>query len=208
MGNKRKRASVRNAKKKKASRVPRTPSTPPLVRQLSDPPPLPRSKFQLLKAGPAKWVISGLTALGVAASIASAFPRFSVAPGAPLKPTDVLSTPFLVTYDGWLPLRNVTYWCSLEFVQFKEHIILEQLIVGTSDGPRSISSGEAQTASCNGRESALRPLFSGATVQSARVMIFVKYSPRLLPFWRLDVAFRFATVSQSDGALRFVRRLD
>jgi hypothetical protein len=208
MGKKHKRASVRNAKPKKAGPVPRTLGTLPSVRQPSGRPPRLPPRLQLWISRARKRVFPILSALGVVASIVAAFPRFSVAPGAPLKPTDVLSTPFLVTYDGWLPLRQVTYSCSLDFVESEGPNILGQSLIRTSEEPRSLYNGDAQTASCNGDESALSPALRLGRIRTARVAIIVEYSPILMPFFRRDQVFPFATVSQSDGILRFVRRLE
>jgi hypothetical protein len=208
MGKKRNRASVKRAKEKKAQRAPRIAGTLAATRQVPGPQLSPQSRLQVWKARAAKKAGLTLGLVAGAASILAVFPRFSVVPGAPLDPKDVLSTPFLVTYDGWMPLQKVTYLCSRDDVLFESRIFETQDTVQVSDAPRSLSPGDAQTASCNGEESALSPVMRMGKVRIARVAIIVRYSPLLLPFLRLHVAYPFATVSQSDGALRFVRRLD
>ncbi len=153
----------------------------------------------------AKALLPVLGAVAAAASIVAVLPKFSIASELPLNPNDILSTPFAVTYDGYVPVSNVKFSCALERIDYADSNQMAKSMVRSSDRPRSIHPGDTQTVSCYVSLPAMPAVVTESKVVYADITIWVSYSPALLPFVHLMQSFPFRTLRQSDGALRWVR---
>jgi hypothetical protein len=149
--------------------------------------------------------------LGVYASYVQLAPRISVSPSASLNPSDPFSTPFEVSNDGYLSIRDVQFLCRLTDVQAQppginlsfENIGVmgpDQFLGDKSQNIRDIGPGRQATTKCN-----LSPIFPVMPIDRADISITVSYKPDYLWSPRSE-DFRFVTVRSSDGQLRWVRQ--
>jgi hypothetical protein len=205
-GRGRNRARGRRAPHRRPNRSQRSPKLNLLKKPLSF---LPRVKRPALLL----WSLIGAIALifGVFVGYVQLAPRISVSASAPLNPSDPFSSPFVISNDGYLPIRNVQFLCRLSDVNAQppglnlsfENISVmgpDRFLGDKSQKIRDIDPGGQATTKCN-----LSPLFPVMPIENADIAITVVYQPA---FYRSQKVkdFRFITVSGSDGQLRWVRQ--
>jgi hypothetical protein len=59
-----------------------------------------------------RWLGVPIGVLGAIATVLYFYPQFSLSKELPLDPSQVFSTPFVLRYDGWVPLLDVTVICG------------------------------------------------------------------------------------------------
>jgi hypothetical protein len=197
-----KKKSVKQGQTKPAA-ARRIPDTQELPLQPPSPPQLPEPARRGWPGVGAKVLWTAFGVVAGLASIVAVFPRFSIAVDAPLDPADVLTTPFLVTYEGYFPVANVQYSCVRERVIWEGRIFSEGDTITTADRPRLVQPGDAQTISCHEGTFPTR----GRKIRLVDISIRVSYDPFLLPFIHRESVFLFHGTRQSDGGWRWFRQL-
>lgn len=130
--------------------------------------------------------------------------RPTVAFDLPLNPYNVMSTPVVLSNDGFLTLDEVQVATYVSDIHYRLSGVQQDV---SSEGYFPV--GELTR---DHKETV--PLYSyvGATIagrpdeiNSADVSLIVSYKLEYLPFIKREDAFRFITVRQSDGNLRFIQ---
>lgn len=164
---------------------------------------------------PAKlaWSAIGIVAVGfgIYVGYVQLSPRISVSASAALNPSDPFSTPFVISNDGYLPIRDVEFLCRLTDVNARppginlsfENISVQgpdQFLGDKNQQTRDIAAGGHATTKCN-----LSPLFPVMPIENADISITVIFRPA---FFRSQKAkyFRFVTARGSDGQLRWIQQ--
>jgi hypothetical protein len=190
--------------------------------------PKPKSKKEWTQLRKLMAAVLGLaTLLGVPAAVVAFWPRLTVEIGEPRQPSDPFSAPFTVANTGIMPLRKVSFNVGL----CKVFILtvgpngrpITFNIVGTPDQqaaattpPCSAPNGALLTSSewANHR---LAPderytgsladmhFLSGGQASEADITMVVTFQPWIIPKTAKS-EFRFVTVRQPDGTLRWVSR--
>lgn len=157
-------------------------------------------------------IISVLSDLG---GVLGLSPRFQVTAQAPLDPGNPLSTPFTISYDGLLPVRNVRVACLPNFTwnsQGKNGDASKRYWLNLTEArflPDStplpwVARGTEWTSGCVNREGPVlsfgRPMRT-ADGDVADLTVEVEYTAFFRPTRKL---FRFVSAGQSDGYLRLV----
>jgi hypothetical protein len=145
--------------------------------------------------------------VGAAAAILSFLPAFSVSKDEPLDPHDPFSVPFIIEYDGGIPVRDVFRACQLENVAYEAGNSVNASKT-TFAHFTSMWHGDGATVPC-------RNMFKfNQAITKADIYLQVEYRPMLLPSW-IDrwwrpwkKRFHYITARQSDGDLRWLRELN
>jgi hypothetical protein len=197
--------SKRRRGRERGQRTPhRAPARQPAAARASHPPTTEPSRIRLWAGRGAAWLGIAATVLGLAATVLSYFPKFSVAPEAPLNPDDPISSPFVVSYDGIVPLRNVRLHCIVDSLGIGTSLIAELTVdPDTRVVQPWMWPGDATATYCYGDDwgTYFRP---GSRVTRGTVNIHIMYSPALFPV-SLERVVRFRGVVQTDSSLRWVR---
>lgn len=135
--------------------------------------------------------------LGICVSLLSLSPNISVVPGQSFNPHDPLSTPFLITNDGLLPLHSVEIFWGSNFMR-NPNLSVESLSLGYASPPiKIIHRKEQKTFFCP-------PIFKWKVpINSADIIIRVLYRPDFL-FWRQEMDFRFVAARDISGTVRWL----
>ncbi len=146
-------------------------------------------------------ITAAATAIGLLIAIPSIQPRILVEPGEALNPTDAFSTPFIVTNDGQLALRDVSLRCNLRKVEAGgSQSGVENLSTATADPPtRQILPGERETYIC------FFPFQFPSPITDADISVTVRFRSQWLP-GRYERRFRFVTLPRSDDKLQWSPR--
>lgn len=169
-----------------------------------------RSRSQTTKVGrlwqsAKKRGLDALTIVGGIAALWSFFPAFSVSRDPPLNPSDVLSGLFLIRYESPIPVADVDPFCAINRFENAQR--------GRVTGGMSIHDpalhilimwqGDTITVPCSAVDT-----FIMGPLTTADITIQIQFRPILIPkFLHLRPSerdFRFVTVKQSDGSLRWV----
>ena len=159
------------------------------------------------------WIVAGASAL---ATVLSLLPRLSVTAESPLRPSDPLSAPFLLTNDGQAPVHDVSWTCILYHVEgtlptgpggSQVPSVVEGLALYPIEIEfHSIAPSETVTLACNS-VSLQGSAFPIQNITEALITLQVGYWPWLLPnwqiFWRIKAA-TFTVVRDPTGAYRWV----
>jgi hypothetical protein len=141
------------------------------------------------------WVAFGVAIIALIGLRAR--PTVSLEP--PLDPGNVLSTPVVISNDGILALGDVDIATFVSQVNYTSGSVeTGSVAVGYSPPNRTLETGEKETV-------AFRHFLdmTNAYVSYADVSLIVFFRPAYLPFISRKHSFRFKTVLQSDGTLRF-----
>lgn len=138
------------------------------------------------------------TIVGILASVVVFWPKVTIAPDAPLRAQDMLSTPFKVTNEEPLPIRDVRFLCQVDSFETTagQEILnnrLAQRQVASALGPGQSVSGWCRTGNIIG---------TAGRQQIVRLTIEVSYRPFGLPLTR-SVAAGFRTARGGDGLLHW-----
>ena len=143
-----------------------------------------------------------LTLVSVLLTALSYVPKPTVASSAALNPADPLSTPFVISNNGSLPMHDVSFRCVIRNLESESHgrFVAPAGAIPTDFVIRTMHSGESATVGCPFQWMKLTtPLAAGD------IEIVVVYRPDWWP-WRREKPFRFATARYSDGTLHWLPR--
>lgn len=163
------------------------------------------ARLWVSRGAKAVWSLVGV--VSVALSFVSLYPGFTVAVDAPLAPPDPLTAPFVVTYTGFLPLKNFRVSCSLNLVQYSNSItIAKSQYERPLGGSIVITSGESVSEMCSKE---MDGRFEMATFVNAKpifadIELDIEYSPVVMPWLDRHRRYPFWTACQSDGTLRWI----
>jgi hypothetical protein len=133
---------------------------------------------------------------GIDAYVAS---RISVSSSEALNPSDPFSTPFVISNDGYLPIKETLFSCGFRNVSYTAvDIDFSKGVESQYAAPPipTIGGGEKTTAWC------FNPTETGmfGDIEQAEVDIVIRYRPAWLP-WGQEKRARFLAVSGKDGKL-------
>ncbi len=142
--------------------------------------------------------------IGVVAGIDAFWPKVTIVPDAPLRPRDMLSTPFHVTNSGRITLYDVWATCQVDTLTTS----MGQLVKNARPIERMIdpalTPGEPITFGCHA------PNFTGNIIGSVgrqevvRLSIEVRYRPWGIPWTRIHTE-GFRAVPGDGELLRWIR---
>ena len=136
------------------------------------------------------------TVLGLAVTLYGLSARVAVSCDSPIDPQKPFSSPFTVANMGVLPIYDVHFACTLRNVTWQDGGVSNIRTRTDAEPIKRISAGESTTTFC-------RFLPYKATIESGDIEVEVKYRPAYL-FWSKGSSFRFGTVKESSGTLRWV----
>jgi hypothetical protein len=137
--------------------------------------------------------------LGVAASLLAFYPKFQISLQSPLDPANILTSVFVVEYDGPIPISNVDFHCV--WVDVRGHAntnpwVFRQLDMHVNRPPIPMMYwGDTEAVTCNG--------FNLTSTDFAAIELWVDYSPYRIDSWRRSRIVNYITDKQSDGMRRF-----
>jgi hypothetical protein len=204
-------------KKGKGKKQRKTDNTPP-VQKLPEPPiavspsggqdpPLRRVWRAASRWAGCSWKVIVATGVivGILVAIPTFWPRLSISAEPPLRERDLLSTPFLISNNGFLPLRDVWITCQVDTLATS----LGQLIQNARPVERlldpDLSPGESLTFGC------IAPNWTGNVIGTAgrqqlvRLSIEIRYRPFGIPFVRRRHEEGFRSEPAHRGLLRWTR---
>lgn len=164
-----------------------------------------------------KLVIAFLvTTLGTLGSLATFYeifylPPASVSFSAPLNPSDPFTTPFVISNDGYLSLREVQVACTMNDLKSGStdtNLELSNVTVSARDQYLGDKSQEVRDIAPKGQATTtcdLPPIAPITGISSADISIRVSYRLRLYPL-RKEQSFRFLSVRGSDNRFRWIRQ--
>jgi hypothetical protein len=137
--------------------------------------------------------------LGLASSYLSLLPRITVVEGVPLNSADPFSTPFVVSNDGPLGVSSFDFDCIVESLIAKGgNKVLETHVAGPKLRTSRMEVGERAMAFCP-----LNSAIEVGPIQSASIKMSASFRPDWV-FWRDTRTFRFATIEDTNGTLRWM----
>jgi hypothetical protein len=148
------------------------------------------------------WLGTVATLVGLGATALSFFPKFSIAPDPPLDPLDAFTAPWVVNYDGLIPMFIVQTSCVIDVAVY-EHRGIATANTFVSEVGRWLWPGDFLVASCANR-TWTDGMIGGRKPLAAGVSIVVEYSPAWTLLTRTKSA-SFEAARQRDGALRWIR---
>jgi hypothetical protein len=149
-----------------------------------------------------RWAVGGLaTSLGILTGALSLLPQVSVAAQDPIVPSEALSSPFVVTNMGLIPVHDVVAACYMNHVEGLLRVrgamsgtgvrdvqsVVEGLINLPFVSPAFawLSPSQSATTGCNVTRRFTGPKFPIHGITTAEIIVDVGYTPWLLPNWRL-----------------------
>lgn len=140
-----------------------------------------------------------LGAVGLLLTAAEFQARPTVSLESPLDPTNVLTTPIVISNEGLLSITDVNVATYIIEADYKDQgIEIGSLGVRYAPPNQRLEPGERETAPFQQMVfSAQSPMISGD------VALIVSFMPQYMPFIHRIRPFRFRTVKQADGNLRF-----
>jgi hypothetical protein len=143
-----------------------------------------------------KLVLFFLGLLGTLSGILSLLPKISVEPSPPMQSNNLLTAPFVISNDGFLPMYKVSYFVKLRHIEnAKGGKVITNYERGMEPSGFSIPSlmpGEKATTGL--------PNPFGEPTVSGDIDFVVTYRPSWLP-WEQKKVFRFGGSKESDGKL-------
>ena len=137
--------------------------------------------------------------LGLASSYLSLLPRITVVEGVPLNSADPFSTPFVVSNDGPLGVSSFDFDCIVENLTAKGgNNVQETHVTGPKLRTSRMEVGERAMAFCP-----LNSAIEVGPIQSASIKMSASFRPDWV-FWRDTRRFRFATIADPNGTLRWM----
>lgn len=163
----------------------------------NQPPPLKRrSRFLLSVSRFWKLFVGVSVILGIIVSLLSLAPNISVSTSQSLDPKDPLSTPFIITNNGPLPIHNVEILFGINKMTTPPPMnqTISTLSLGYAKPPIPVlKAHETMTFWCP-------PVFkfSRDPINFADISVLVSYRPDFF-FWRKTAPYRFVTISNKEG---------
>jgi hypothetical protein len=151
-----------------------------------------------------KRVFDALTIIGGIVALLSFLPAFSVSREPPLDPSDVLTGQFVIRYESPIPVADVDPVCGVEKLENDHYVDVVKFPIRALGFRVPIMwQGDAITVPC-----AITNAFGLGKIVSGDITIRVRFRPILVPWflhWRTSERdFRFVTIKQSDGNLRWI----
>ena len=118
----------------------------------------------------------------------------------PLDPKNVMTTPVIISNNGMLALSDVDVICFEIHTEWEVHSEGSDNISERYEPPSGkLDPGEQKTVPLSQFNRARR------RIVSSDIAMIVTLKMAIAPFWEGRKAFRFKTVRQSNGDLRFVQ---
>lgn len=129
--------------------------------------------------------------LGLFVSLITISSKISVRSDDPINRSDPFSTPFQIKNDGYIPVFNITFLCTIREVKFDNRASIHNINTRIVNPPiPKIRSGEETTTF-------FKCLPHKSPITSADIEIAVSYRPMWV-FWKREKRFRFSTISRED----------
>jgi hypothetical protein len=163
------------------------------------------------------------TAIGALSGILSLLPQLSISAQAPVVASEALSSPFVITNVGLLPVRDVTSACVLNHVlgllrirganTDSEVLDTPSVVEGIISMRRTLpdigtlARNESATVPCNANPGFDGPQFPIHAVWEAEIIVAVLYRPPLLPDWPIfqrATTAGFRLLRQRDQSFRWL----
>ncbi len=144
------------------------------------------------------WLICAVT---VAGFLFFAYPRLSVHPGQTVSPGDPFQADFVLKNDGYLPIDEITYSLTLEYIAFGKGNTLPRAYSGINETRvEGLAARRSSPISLNPFVSLLKQSFGivlpPKTVTSAEMYVDVAYRAYLIPYtFKKRVYFKTAVSS-------------
>jgi hypothetical protein len=142
------------------------------------------------------WVV------GVAVTVLSlgtfGWPRLSASSLTSLDPKNPFATPFTISNDGWLPLYDVTYSCTVEEMIYRGRRLMWDAEASRNEIFPALRMNQKATCQCS---FFMRPPAAETNITAT---LDVSYRPFPAPAswgWRARKRFRFKTAAGADGNL-------
>ena len=141
----------------------------------------------------ARWIGTPIVVLSGLATVLYFYSQFSLTKETPLDPSQVFTTPFVLHYNGWVPLFDLKVSCRIDdvkteggqnFHDFSVQYIGDHLRVAWHD--------DVLTFPCQAIQ---------GNIDTADIKILIDYRAPLLGHFSIDR--RYVSARQSDGILRF-----
>ncbi len=130
----------------------------------------------------------------------SLMPRPTVSPTTPLNPADPFSAPFVISNEGFVPLKNVGVECQSLTMETENHLRVVNVGFKRFVPPAGIIGTGEQHAVPLGSIS-----ISGVSVIKADAELIVHYRSAWVPLFRKTNIFRFVLAGQ-HGKYRWLPR--
>lgn len=127
------------------------------------------------------------------------YPKFTSTVASPLTPTDPLSAPFEITYDGPIPLGDVRLICILEDVETVDNWRIRDLAMEeTGASVSTMYWGDSQTVQCKSVFKNLSLDVNGKPnrIKSATISVVVEYAMVGLP-WRRSLVIALVKIAHA-----------
>jgi hypothetical protein len=147
-------------------------------------------------------VISPISLLATFATLSAIYPRISINADPPLSPENAFTTPFVVTYDGLIPIRDVLFHCVYENVGTDRLILFQEMeMVDPNRSPGTLYWGDSETFYCGppGNES------TSHVLPGSSIVVLLSYKMWGVPFWERAKGVRFIFEFQSNRSLRWIK---
>jgi hypothetical protein len=144
-----------------------------------------------------KCIAIGIAGLSAVETLIFFFPDFAVAKEDPLDVADALSVPFVVRYNGWIPLFDVQPSCVLNLITTNSNDFVGSAVVAPRDKRTRMWHDDAITFTC--------PVH-GMVPAKGEIVVEIEYWPPLGHFlfsspW--SSKSRYVGRRQADGVLRW-----
>lgn len=155
----------------------------------------PNGFYNWLRSG---WkLVAGFgTILGIVVTLYGLSARVVVSCDSAIDPQKPFSSPFTVDNMGVLPIYDVHLSCTLRNVTWQDGGVANIRTRTDTEPIKRIRAGETTTTFC-------RFLPYKGTIESGDIEVEVIYRPTYLS-WSKESSFRFGTVKESSGTLRWV----
>ena len=155
-----------------------------------------RSIWSRLRSG-----YKGIVAISVLVSLIGfvflVYPRLTITPGITVVKLNPFYTPFVLSNDGYLPIKEIEFTCGLGGVTLrnnKQPTFSNFGVQIANTGISSLSASESTSIEFN------RIFNQEMPIASADIEVLVSYKPFLVPF-RLSKSQRFKTMLNYNGEL-------
>ncbi len=128
------------------------------------------------------------------------YPRLTIAPGTTAVKLNPFYTPFILSNDGYLPIREIEFTCGLGGVTLRnsKQPTFKNFGVQIADtGIPSLNASESTSIEFN------RIFNQKMPIASANIEVFVSYKPFLVPF-RISKSQGFKTMLNYNGELVWI----
>jgi hypothetical protein len=159
-------------------------------------------KLKNKKTWSVRSLVNGIVVvLGVVGSLATLYSvhvsRVSVAPSAAINPHDTFSTPFVVTNEGVLSVKDVQFSCHYNKILDAGGNNWTTIIQDNTRNIPEVSPSHAATVQCSS-------ITSNKPFTYAEMSIIVSFRPSLWPWRKAPETFRFIFRRSVDGAIHWL----